>query len=422
MNQTQYLMDLAREAFPGGVLGRHKFDLPGGHIPKTGLGGRLYDTNGNSFVDYSIGGGSLILGYNHPTIIRAIKKQADEATQFISIVNEPAILLGKKITEVISWADKVRFTASGADAVMFALRIARAFTKREKIIKFDGAYHGNSDYTLWNLSNPSINQHQGEPSSAGIPNAIKQLVLIGEYNNLQHTRNIVKENPGEIAAIILEPVQRFYRASDEFLSGLRKLCDEENILLVFDEIVTGFRHALGGAAEAYGVEPDLGAFGKAIGGGIPLGAVAGRESMMDFANPDRSLSDGYTYVTSSQAGNPLCTSVSLATLEELSKPGVYENMFEKIDNLKREAAKIIEQKSVDAQVVGDGPLWDIAFTKGQIFNNATANKADQKRLKLFHQNLVKNGVMVRIGGRSYFSTAHNEEDIEMTLKAIYNSL
>ena len=414
---TQGFIDTSNRVFPGGVLGRHQYGSASDHLPVSGEGPILQDSEGRSFIDYSCGGGSLILGYSHPSVVAAVSQQAHKATQFVSIRNQPAIELANCVTELVSWVDKVRFTLSGAEAVMMALRLARAYTNRDKVLKFDGAYHGNCDYSLWNkshLGTDAVNL----PSSAGIPDVIQDLVLVAPFNDLSATREIVRRHCQSLAAIIIEPVQRSYAADAEFLFGLRELCDEFDIVLVFDEIVTGFRHALGGAAEVFKVEPDLGAFGKALGGGLPVGAVCGRPEIMDHADPERGTAkNGYAYVTSSQAGNPLGAAAGIATLNELSKPGVLASMHRRAEALKSGLSELILQHDIEAQVVGYGPLWDLAFASEPITDHASAQKADQSKLLKFHHGLIRNGVMVRAGGRSYFSTAHHEEHIEQTLRA-----
>jgi glutamate-1-semialdehyde 2,1-aminomutase len=424
-NLTNELLEQADTVFPGGVLGRHRYAEDSDHIPVSGTGAHLVDSNGRRFIDYSCGGGSLILGYSHPAIVSAVQRQAAEAMQFVSIRNEPAIRLGQRVAQMVSWVQKVRFTLSGAEAVMMALRLARAYTGRDRILKFDGAYHGNSDYSLWNRSTASGTETTlGDPESAGIPAAIRELVLIAPYNDITTTRQIVEKHWRSLAGIIVEPVQRSYAAHPEFLEGLRQLCDQFGVTLVFDEIVTGFRHALGGAAEVFGVTPDLGAFGKALGGGLPVAAVAGRADIMDHANPHRSgVNDGYTYVTSSQAGNPLAAAAGVATLDELRKPGVLDAMHERAEYLKQGLRELLEKRrGIEAQVVGFGPLWDLAFCGTPITDHRSAQLADKTLLMRFHQGLIRNGIMVRVGGRSYFSTAHDDTDVEKTLHAAESSL
>jgi glutamate-1-semialdehyde 2,1-aminomutase len=421
---TASLLGRAARVLPGGVLGRHRYPAGIEHLPVSGRGAWIGDADGRRFVDYSCGGGSLILGYSHPRVVAAVQRQMAEASQFVSIVNRPAIELAEAVKRAVPWVERLRFALSGAEAVMFALRLARAHTGRDKIVKFEGAYHGNSDYALWgNAPRGAPDFPHGEPDSAGIPRAIRELVLIAPYNDPDTTRGIVERNRRDLAAIIVEPVQRTYAARPEFLDELRQLGDRHGIVLIFDEIVTGFRHALGGAAERFGVTPDLAVFGKALGGGLPVSAVAGRADVMDHANPGRGgPEDGYCYVTSSQAGNPLGCAAGLAVIEELSRPGVLPQMHAYAEALKAGLADRVRRLGVEAQVIGDGPLWDLAFSARPIYDHRSSLTADRDRLMRFHVGLIGNGVMVRAGGRSYFSTAHETEEIDYTLAAAERAL
>ena len=431
-DETEELLRVAERCMPGGVLGRHRYPAETDHVPVEGSGARIVDSRGRSFIDYSCGGGSLILGYGHPAVVEAVQTQAARSMQFVSIRNPLAIRLAERFTGMVRWADRVRFALSGAEAVMFALRLARAFTGREKVLKFDGAYHGNCDYGLWNAAPaaPAAADEAGPsfagrtvPGSAGIPRAIEDLVLVAPYNDLEAARRIVEAEWRSLAAVIVEPVQRSYAAHAEFLAGLRELCTAHGVALVFDEVVTGFRHALGGAAEVFDVDPDLGAFGKALGGGVPISAVAGRAEVMDHADPRRGdAASGYAYVTTSQAGNPLAAAAALATLGEIARPGVLEAMHASAEALKEGLRDRIRRRGLEARVVGFGPLWDIAFSREAIFDQRSAARADAERLMRFHVGLIRHGVMVRAGGRSYFSTAHRESEIEETLRAAERAL
>lgn len=414
----------AEGVLPGGVLGRHRYPRDVHHVPYSGRGARIYDIEGREYIDYSLGGGSLLLGYSHPRTVAAITDQVQRATQFVSISNMPAIELAERIKQLVSWIELVRFALSGSEAVMFALRLARAATGRDKILKFEGAYHGNTDYALWsNQPRGQAAWPRGEPDSAGIPQAIADLVLIAPYNDSATTTQIVEREWRDLAAIIVEPVQRFYAARPEFIGTLRRLCDRFGIALVYDEIVTGFRHALGGAAELTGIAPDLSVFGKALGGGLPLSAVGGSRRFLSHADPHRGgPADGYCYVTSSQAGNPLSCAAALALLDEISQPTTLEVFHARAEQLKAEISKLLLRRGIAAQVVGAGPLWDVAFTQAPITDYRTSLAADAAKLGQFHRALIANGVMVRVGGRSYFSTSHRELEIEQTLKAVDSAL
>ena len=427
-DETGELLRVAERSMPGGVLGRHRYPGESDHVPVEGSGARIVDSRGRSFIDYSCGGGSLILGYSHPAVVEAVQRQAARSMQFVSIRNPLAIRLAERFIGMVRWAERVRFALSGAEAVLFAMRLARAFTGREKVLKFDGAYHGNCDYGLWNAAAGAADGRGARvagvmPGSAGIPRAIGDLVRVAPYNDLDAARRIVEAEWRSLAAVIVEPVQRSYAAHPEFLAGLRELCTAHGVALVFDEVVTGFRHARGGAAEVFGVDPDLGAFGKALGGGVPISAVAGRAEVMDHADPRRGdAASGYAYVTTSQAGNPLAAAAALATLGEIARPGVIEDLHAHAEALKEGLRDRIRARRLAAQVVGFGPLWDIAFSTEPIFDQRSAARADAARHMRFHVGLIRHGVMVRAGGRSYFSTAHRGSEIEETLRAAERAL
>jgi glutamate-1-semialdehyde 2,1-aminomutase len=416
MASYEELAARARSIMPGGALGRHTYPEPIEHIPVSGAGAWITDHVGRRFVDYSIGGGALVLGYSHPAVVNAVKAQADLATQFVSILNLPALALAEKIRACVPWIERVRFALSGSEAIMLALRLARAATRREKVVKFSGAYHGNSDYALWDSGRAG---EGAVPQSAGIPGCIGELMRVAPFNDIEATTAVIKREWRDIAAIIVEPVQRYYAAETGFLEGLRRLSNTHGIVLVFDEVVTGFRHAIGGAQALFGVTPDLSVFGKALGGGLPVSAVAGRARVMDFADPGRGGPEaGYCYVTSSQAGNPLGCAAGLAALEELSRPGTMAQMHDNCATLKRELGELIRRlRHPTARVVGFGPLWDVVFSDEPPRDDRHPVRNDVALHRRFHLGLVESGVMVRVGGRSYFSAAHGPDEIAHTVAA-----
>lgn len=411
----------SRAVFPGGVLGRHVYPEPIQHIPLSGAGAWVTDHAGRRFVDYSLGGGSLVLGYGHPAVVQAVQTQAAIGTQFVSILNLPALTLAEKIRDCVPWVERVRFALSGSEAIMLALRLARAATRRDKVLKFAGAYHGNSDYALWDMAE---GKEYPVPQSAGIPRSVRDLMLIAPYNDLAAAEAVVLANWTDIAAIIVEPVQRYYAADLAFLEGLRRIADRHGIVLIFDEVVTGFRHAVGGAQEVFGVTPDLSVFGKALGGGLPVSAVVGKADVMDFADPSRGgVEAGYCYVTSSQAGNPLGCMAGLATLDELSRGGAMARLHKNADMLKQGLSEMLKRsRHPTARLVGFGPLWDIMFSQEPYIDQRQPLRNDAVLHRQFHLGLIENEVMVRVGGRSYISAAHGPDEIAHTIAAAEASL
>ncbi|HEX2924566.1 MAG TPA: aminotransferase class III-fold pyridoxal phosphate-dependent enzyme, partial [Chloroflexota bacterium] len=274
------LFDRASRLMPGGTLGM--FGLPPdlAIIPAYGRGAKLYDVDGNEYVDYLLGSGPLILGHAHPAVVEAVQQQAARASTFY-YVNEPALELAELIVSAVPCADKVRFCSSGNEATFFAMRLARAHTGREKVLKFEGGFHGVHDYAIHNIWSTGASQSP-EPrvESAGVPRGARETVLVAPFNDVEATAAVIEANYRDLAAVILEPFQRSYPPRPGFLPFLREITSKYGIQLIFDEVITGFRFAWGGAQEYYGVVPDLACLGKIIGGGYPLSAVVGREEVM----------------------------------------------------------------------------------------------------------------------------------------------
>ncbi|MEM7313983.1 MAG: aminotransferase class III-fold pyridoxal phosphate-dependent enzyme, partial [Planctomycetota bacterium] len=326
---TKPFADRARTVFPGASLG--EYNLPEGlsTVLVRGEGCRVVDAEGREFLDMTMGWGSLILGHAHPTVVAAVQQRAAEASNF-AYVNQPAVELAEELVSVISCAEKVRFCASGTEATMYLARLARAYKRRKKIIKFEGAYHGANEVGVMSLFPQRLYDFpQAEPGSAGIDPSVVENTLIAPYNDLAHTESILQNHAADVAAILVEPLHRCTTPTDGFLEGLRGLANKYDVLLMFDEVVTGFRLAYGGAQEYYGVAPDLAAYGKGLGGGYPIGAIVGPAEIMDWVDEARHGQDQYVWFASSIGGNPISTTAALATLAELRCPGVYESLHEK---------------------------------------------------------------------------------------------
>ena len=385
-----------------------------------GRGAHLFDAAGREFIDFTCGGGALLLGYDHPEIIAAVKRQIDEASHFLSVSNVPAIEFAAALLEVIPCADLIRYTSSGAEATFMALRLARAFSRREKAIKFEGAYHGHHDYSMWSYS-PSelVDYPRPVVGTAGVPGCIGDTLLIAPFNDLETTAEIVRGAANELAAIIVEPVQRLVGPRPGFLEGLRALADEVGAVLVFDETVTGFRHGLGGAQQRFGVLPDLACYGKSLGGGLPIAAVAGRRDIMELCDPRVKDSDPRAvYFSGTGFGNPVACAAGRAMLEVLKRPGVYEPFFARAERLKSGLREIVQRRGLAAQVIGEGPVWHLVFTDRTIYDYRSSLAADRDRLLEFHFALIDAGIFVRPGGGHYFSMAHTDVDVDTTLETV----
>ena len=323
-----------------------------------------------------MGSGPMVLGHAHPSVVQAVIKAVQDGSTFFAI-NEHAVLLAEELVRAVPCADKVRFTTSGTDACFQALRIARAFRGRDKILKFEGGFHGTSDYSL--MSNPprALNPFpQPDPSSGGIPKAILDTVLIAPFNDAETTTAIIEQNHDDLAAVIIEPMQRILSPKPGFLQALREVTAHYQIPLIFDEVVTGFRLAYGGAQEYYGVTPDLTAVGKIMGGGYALAAVCGREEIM--APYDSSQVDAGDHVgqIGTLNGNPVACAAGLATLAELRKEGAYERIWATGRRLRDSLDNLCAQAEIPAQTTGEDPVFDIIFTDDPLSDYRSTLSAD----------------------------------------------
>ena len=399
--------------FPGGSLGEYNLPRELSIVLSRGQGARVYDADGNEFIDFTMGWGSVILGHAHPKIAEAVAIQARQGSNF-SYVSAPALELAEELVRAVPCAEKVRFCASGTEATMYAVRFARAFKRRDKIVKFEGAYHGGNEFGAISLfPQKLVDFPTPNPTSAGITSGACREVLIAPYNDLETTSRIIAEYASEIAAVIVEPLHRCTLPVPGFLEGLRKLTRQYDILLIFDECVTGFRLAYGGAQEYYGVVPDLAALGKALGGGYPVGAIVGRADILDLCNEADLGRERYVWFASTLGGNPVTAAAALATLEELRRPGAYEQLFEMGRKLRGGFRDIIEDLGLAAQVLGDGPLCALAFTDEQVVDYRTAFRADSAKARAFTLGLFRQGIFLNpMSTKLYISLAHGPEEIQ----------
>ncbi|RMF92527.1 MAG: aspartate aminotransferase family protein [Nitrospinota bacterium] len=405
------------QVFPGGSLGEYNLPPDLSIVLTHGKGSRVYDTTGREYIDLTMGWGSVILGHAHERIVTAVTRQAALGSNF-SYVSRPTLELAEELLRAVPCAEKVRFCASGTEATMYCVRLARAFTGREKIVKFEGAYHGANEFGTLSL----FPQHLSDfplpnPTSAGIPKAVCDSVLIAPYNDLETTSRIIDEYASDIAAVIVEPLHRCTPPQKGFLEGLRQITAARNILLIFDEVVTGFRLAYGGAQEYYGVIPDLAALGKGLGGGYPVGAVVGRADILDLCTEARLGQPDYVWFASSLGGNPITATAALATLAELRQPGTYQRFFALGERLRSGFRAILAELGITAQVLGDGPLCALAFTGQPVSDYRTAFQADQDRARRFKLGLFQNGIFLNpMSTKFYLSLAHSDKDIEQILR------
>lgn len=399
----------ALRVFPGGIS-NGEFGLPTDALLtiRAGRGSRLWDTNGNELLDFSMGWGSGLVGHACPEVVEAVRKQAENGSNF-AFINEPVLELAEEITRISPAAKHIRFCASGTEATMYCQQMARAFTGRPKILKFEGAYHGANAAGVTSLF-PQKNLAFPEPerTSAGLPSILNEL-LVAPYNDLQTTQAIINEHRGELAGVIIEPLQRCTPPEPGFLEGVRSACDDAGVLLIFDEVVTGFRLAYGGAQEYYGVIPDLIAYGKALGGGYPIGAFGGRSEIMDLVSERHIGSDTYVWQASTLGGNPISASAANAALSVLRRPNAYDTLHSLGNSFRRQLRQVLSEHEIVGQVIGDGPMAQIVFTGLKVNNyrtTATGNKELARRMML---GLFKRGVFINpMGTKLYLSLAHDE--------------
>ena len=343
------LVEKARQFMPAGGLGNTGAEI----IVREGRGGRVWDESGNEYIDYLIGSGPMLAGHAHPKVNAAVRKQVELGSTFFAN-NRYAIELAEAIAEAVPCAEQVRFVSSGTEADAYAMRLARGYRGRDKILKFEGGYHGMSDWGLMSLApkRPG-NFPRPVPDSAGIPDTLGDEVLVAPYNNLDAVASLIGEHGDEIAGVIVEPVQRIIPPAKGFLEGLRELTDKHGIVLIFDEVVTGFRMAYGGAQEHYGITPDLCTLGKACGGGYPLAAVAGREEIMAHFDAGRVGEERFLFQVGTLSGNPIAAVAGLATLEVLREPGTYERLHATGRRLMEGLQERLGEHGFEAEVIGE---------------------------------------------------------------------
>lgn len=410
------LLELAARRLPGGVLGSLRFPDDLAFVVQRGRGARLWDVSGHEYVDYLLGSGPLVLGHAHPAVVAAVRAQLERGTTYY-MVNEPIVRLADTICRAVPCAEQVRFTSTGTEATFFALRAARAWRQRDKILKFEGAYHGSHDYALMSVSPRAPKAFPAPtPDSAGIPQAIEGEVLVAPYNDLATVEAVLAVHADALAAVIVEPFQRLIPPAPGFLEGLRALTRRYGIALVFDEVVTGFRFAWGGAQEYYGVVPDLAAYGKIVGGGFPLAAVCGRAEIMQAFDPRREGAGPFVSQIGTLNGNPVAAAAGLATLAELAKPGAYDRLHAVGRRVRDGLADRVRRAGLPAQVVGESTVFDVVFTDRPVTDYRALLTADDRRLRAFNAACLRHGI-VKGAQKLYVSLAHTDEDVALTLRA-----
>jgi glutamate-1-semialdehyde 2,1-aminomutase len=383
------------------------------------FGAQLYDLDGREYIDYVCSWGALILGHAHPDVVAAVADQAARGTSY-GMTSPLEIELGERITQALPAVEMVRFVSSGTEATMSAARLARAFTKRDLIVKFEGCYHGHSDGFLSEAGSGLATL--GIAACPGVPAAFAELTLNAPFNNVAALEKLFAQHGGKIAAVIVEPVvanMGVVPPADGYLQQLRDITKREGALLIFDEVITGFRLGYGGAQGVYGIAPDLTAMGKIIGGGLPVAAYGGRREIMEHLAPL-----GPVYQAGTLSGNPLAMRAGLATLPKLEAAGFYDELNRKSARLAEGLVAAVRESGVAARVNVAGSLLTIFFTDSDIQNYDDAKKADVKKFAAFFQAMLGRGVFLPPSQYEalFISAAHSDANIERTIEAARESL
>jgi glutamate-1-semialdehyde 2,1-aminomutase len=413
--KSEALFDQALRWIPGGVNSPVRaFRAVGGRpfFAESAKGAYIYDVDGNSYVDYVGTWGPAIHGHTFPPIIDAIKKAADKGTSF-GIPNPLEVEMARLVRTAVSSIHKVRMCNSGTEATMSAIRLARGFTKRDKILKFDGCYHGHVDSLLVKAGSGALTF--GNPDSAGVPAAFTQHTIVVPFNDEPAVRAAFEANPGQIAGIIVEPVPGnagLYIPRPGFLEFLRHICDQNDSLLIFDEVMTGFRLAWGGAQQRFAINPDLSCFGKIIGGGLPVGAFGGRNEIMEMLAPL-----GPVYQAGTLSGNPLAMAAGIAALTELQKPDTYEKLEASGAALEEGMRDAARAAKIPVQFNRVGSMFCGYFTDKPVHNLADAMHSDRERFARYFHGMLQRGVYLAPSQfeAGFISLAHTEEQIRHTI-------
>jgi len=414
---SERLYRQAEAVIPGGVNSPVRSCRAVGTNPlfiASGKGSKIFDVDGNAYIDYVGSWGPLILGHAHPEVVAAVKAAAERGTSF-GIPTTLEVELAQLITQLVPSMEMVRLVNSGTEATMSAIRVARGYTGRSKIIKFDGCYHGHADTLLVKAGSGVATL--GIPGSAGVPADFVRHTLSLRFNDLEQVAEVMQKQGEEVAAIILEPVagnMGVVPPKPEFLEGLRSWCAETGALLIFDEVMTGFRVALGGAQTLYGVRPDLTCLGKVIGGGLPVGAYGGRRDIMSKVAPL-----GEVYQAGTLSGNPLAVTAGLTTLKLLTRSGVYDELEEKSSYLFDEMNRLAAKHNVPASMNRVGSMGCLFFTDQPVVDFDSAQTADTQKFAQMFCSMLQNGVYLAPSQfeAAFVSLAHDQEDIAKTLAA-----
>ncbi len=420
--KSEALFHKAKTITPGGIHSTQRNFKPFPLFFKKAHGSKVEDLDGNEYIDYHLGFGSVILGHNHPAVVKAVKEQLEIGDLWGLGGNELEYQVAEMIVRHLPSAEMVRFCNSGSEATYHAVRLARAYTKRKKLLKFEGAYHGWHDYLNIGVS-PTQSSNHAQPESEGTLPEASQHTMVAPFNDLEATEKIITKHQEDLAAVFVEPFMHncgIIMPGEGFLEGLAEITQRLGILQVFDEVITGFRHGLGGAQEALGITPDLTTLGKAFANGFPAAAVCGSKEIMSRIQPTGGVDVSGTY-----SGHPISMVAARASIRELEKGEVYQKMNELSRYLAKEIKSIISDLDLDAQVQQYRSIFTVYFTKKTIFNyRALKRHNNQAAFHRYASKLREEGILITPNSRkrSHLSASHTQEDAQKTLTAIERSL
>lgn len=422
-SKSDTLFEKAKLLIPGGVNSPVRAFKSVGRNPvfiSKAKGSKIWDADGNEYIDYVGSWGPMILGHSYPKIIEAIKKTAENGTSF-GAPTELEVMMAELITRIMPSIEMVRMVNSGTEATMSAIRLARAYTGRNKIIKFEGCYHGHGDSFLIKAGSGAMTF--GVPDSPGIPKGIADDTLTARFNDIASVEELISKNKSAVAALIVEPVvgnMGCIPPRENFLRQLRELCTRENIVLIFDEVMTGFRVSLGGAQELYGIKPDLTTLGKIIGGGLPVGAYGGKKDIMQMVAPS-----GPMYQAGTLSGNPLAMAAGYEMLSIISQDkSVYNILEERSTQLENGMRDILKEHNLNYSINRIGSMFTLFFTDKEVADYDSAKTADTKKFTLFFNEMLKRGIYLAPSQfeAAFVSATHTQEDIKKTNEAFRQAL
>jgi glutamate-1-semialdehyde 2,1-aminomutase len=422
-SRSDTLFEKARQLIPGGVNSPVRAFKSVGRNPlfiSKAKGSKIWDVDGNEYIDYVGSWGPMILGHLHPQIIEAVKKAADSGTSF-GAPTEHEVKMAELICKIMPSIEMVRMVNSGTEATMSAIRLARAYTGKNKIIKFEGCYHGHGDSFLIKAGSGALTL--GVPDSPGVPPGVATDTLTAKFNDINSVIELINKNNSEIAAVIIEPVvgnMGCIPPKKNFLNDLRNLCTKENIVLIFDEVMTGFRVALGGAQELYRIKPDLTTLGKIIGGGLPVGAYGGRKEIMQMVAPS-----GPMYQAGTLSGNPLAMAAGYEMLSILaSDKSIYQTLEDRSAQLENGMRSELKKAGLSYRINRVGSMFTLFFTENEVIDYDSAKASNTKNFGKFFNEMLNRGIYLAPSQfeAAFISTAHTEEDIEKTNRAFAEAI